>query len=761
MRRTTAAFLGVTSVSAGIIALRRRRPRRLRSRAISSPVTIARDRYGVPVITAASREDALFGLGYVLADDRLFQMDTLRRSALGRLSELAGPVTLDNDRMMRLLGVEQIARRMVEVANPTATAGLVAFAAGVNHRMASGPLPVEFRVLRYRPEPWRPEDSAAIVRLMGWTLSAFHTSDMTAALVRETIGDAWADAIFNGTSPDSPLVVREFAQPLDRRATAAPVGLPLPPGGMSNAWAVSGDRSTTGFPLLANDPHLGYTNPSIWCEATVDAPGLRVSGLTLPGVPGLAFGRTPNFAWGFTAAMIAQTFVYRERLNDNGRQIASADAWVDLETRTERIGVKGQPDEQFVIRITPRGPLVSDLHPGYSKDPISLYWTGSETHPDELDAWMTLNSSTSIDDAILAREAIIAPTLNMAASDGAGGIATISVGRWSDRPQGPGLLDPSEFPPRYIPPAELPVERNPERGWIASANNTIVNETYPYRLHGFYEPDYRIRRITELLESRTKHSVADMRSIQLDQFSLHASELTGHLLELTGDVMPEWARSDLQSWDFQTPLESRATLLFQAFYREWVRCALAHRLPVSVVDRLLAGLDVGNVPMGFCDRLLRGEIADWWKEDERSSVARDAFQRALSWIEACLGPDPATWTWGAVHSVTWSHPFGQINGPHQSFVNVGPFPLGGDRTTVWPTGYDAKNLFSVTAGPSMRLLADLRRPERTWVTNTLGQHGTPLRRHYRDQVQDFIEGRSHPIWGQNATTRVIVEPEHH
>ena len=163
--------------------------------------------------------------------------------------------------------------------------------------------------------------------------------------------------------------------------------------------------------------------------------------------------------------------------------------------------------------------------------------------------------------------------------------------------------------------------------------------------------------------------------------------------------------------------------------------------------------------MGFCDRLLFGEHSGWWADGEREQTVAESFAATIRWITERLGPDYATWTWGAIHTVTWVHPFGQIPGRHQALVNVGPFPLGGDRTTVWPTGYDANQLFQVTAGPSMRLLADLRRPERTWVTNTLGQQGRPFSRHYRDQVSDFLGGRSHPIWGQPVGTRVVIEPE--
>ncbi|HYI15396.1 MAG TPA: penicillin acylase family protein [Thermomicrobiales bacterium] len=726
---------------------------------MSGPVSISRDRYGIPRISAGSREDALFGLGYAVAEDRMFQMDTLRRTAFGRLSELAGPVTLETDRMMRLLDMERIAGEMVACASDSARAGLEAFAAGVNLRLSRRSVPLEFRILRYKPEPWRPEDSAAIVRLMGWSLSAFHTNDLTAALLRDTIGDEWADAIYAGRTAESPLVVQERSRRPGEVASVAPAPIPFPHGGASNAWAISAERSTTGFPLLANDPHLGYTNPSIWCEVSIDAPNLRISGLTLPGVPGIAFGRTPTFAWGFTAAMISQTFLYRERLSDLGGQVADGEELIDLTTRTEQIQVKGAPTETLVIRSTPRGPLISDLQTDSSADPISLYWTGFETHPEELDGWLALSESTSVEDVLRARESIIAPTLNMAAADSSGEIASIGIGRWPDRRPFAGLLDPSEHPPRYIPPSDMPVERNPERGWVASANNPIVGSDYPYALHGYYEPNYRIRRISAMLDSRPKHSVADMRALQLDQLSLHASDVTPFLLELGGDAIPDWARSDLSGWDFLTPPESRPTLLFQVFYRHWVQASLAHRLPDNVVDRLIAGLGVGDTPMGFCDRLLRGEHAGWWLDDARERIVRESFAAALDWIAERLGQDHSPWTWGAVHTVTWSHPFGQIEGRHQAWVNVGPFPLGGDRTTVWPTGYDAHRPFHVTAGPSMRLLADLRRPERTWVTNTLGQQGRPFSRHYRDQVTDFIEGRSHPVWGQTTRTRVVIEPE--
>ena len=273
---------------------------------------------------------------------------------------------------------------------------------------------------------------------------------------------------------------------------------------------------------------------------------------------------------------------------------------------------------------------------------------------------MALGSIGSVDDVQRIREAIIAPTLNMAAADSDGNIATIGIGRWPDRAPVAGLLEPTAHPPSHIPPAAVPVELNPSRGWVASANNRIAGSDYPFSLHGFYEPIYRINRIADALDSRPKHSIADMRALQLDQFSMHASELTAFLLDLGAASIPEWARRELSDWDFNTPPESRATLLFQSFYRHWVMRSLSHRLPEGVVDKLLDGIGIGDVPMGFCDRLLKGDHSEWWLDDGRARTVVVAFDDATNVDYDRLGSDHRSWTWGAVHSVTWAHPFGLI-----------------------------------------------------------------------------------------------------
>jgi penicillin amidase len=757
MRSTHIVAMAAIGAGAAAIAAYRRQRRSTVTDEVTAPVTIDRDAYGVPRITAQSATDAYVGLGFAIAEDRLFQMDLLRRTAYGQLSEVVGSVGLESDRFMRLLGIHRVADSLVEAASAEARIATEAFTTGVNVYMQRRALPVEFRVLRYRPEPWRAADSLALLRLMGWILSAFHRHDLLAERLRTEVGDAWTEAIFAGRVAESPLVVREASRSARPGQTGPIPGVVLPPGGASNAWAVAGERTVSGAPLLANDPHLGYTNPSIWCEASLDAPGLHVTGVTMPGVPGFLIGRTASVAWGVVAAMISQTFLYRERLSQDGRSVAEGETWLPLEERVERIHVKGGVPEQFIVRSTPRGPLLSDLEPHWCEEPFSLHWTGTAVSAD-IDAVLRLNLATSLDDALRTRDVLLTPPVNVIMADVYGEIACASVGAFADRSTPPGLLDPAQHPPRYIPAADLPLERNPARGWVACANNRIVGKDYPYGLHGFYEPQFRIRRISEVLDRRQPYAAADMRALQLDVRTLHAAELTPVLLEQLGGDAPPWAIADLEAWDFEATPGSRATLLFEAFYHQWQRAALGARLSDDMVDLLTSTLTTSDVPMGFCDRLLKGECPAWLDDAERRRIVRESFLAGLRWIVCALGPNHEEWTWGAVHTVTFVHPFGRATGRHQRFVNVGPFPLGGERTTVCPFGVSTREPFAVVGGPSMRLVADLQRPDLTWITNTLGQSGRLLGRSARNQVGDFVAGRMHQAWGQVATRQTTLYP---
>lgn len=751
-RRGVASLAGI-GIASAVVA--RRRSARVRVSGITSEVEISRDRLGIPLIKAETRDDALFGLGYAISSDRLFQMDLVRRTVYGRLSEIAGTATLDSDRLMRLVDAAGAAEAAVTAQSEAGQAALRAFADGVNLRMNRGALPVEFRVMRYRPRPWLPADSMAVVLLLGFALSSFHADDLIAEHLREVAGDAWADAILVGHRPSEPVATREAVVAAISTSTD---GLDRPflrQGGASNAWAVAAWRSATGAPLLANDPHLTYSNPSVWCEAAIEAPGMHVAGVTLPGVPGILIGRTPTFAWGFTAAMVSQSFLYREEVDDAGERVRDGGGWADLSIREETIPVRGAAPERFRVRSTPRGPLITDVERGWIDGAASICWCGGKPAA-TVDALLELNTARTVDDALAIRNKMLAPALMMAAADSAGSIASIPFGMYLRRDRPPGLLDPADYPPKAIPTADLPVERDPSRGWIAHANTRIFAEDA--QLHGFYEPGYRLRRIGDVLDARPMHSVSDMAALQLDQLSLHAADHLPYVLDLAGDTLPAWARLDLERWDFQAGASSRPALLFQAIYRQWVIASLREHLPASTIERIQETLLTASVPMLFCDALLRGEYPRWLPDDRRQMVVREAVATALAWLDEELGPDPSTWAWGRLHTVEFVHPLGQVRGPHGRRVNVGPFPVGGDGMTLWPSMDYGSRPFRIVGGPSMRFVTDLSNPASSRMTNTLGQSGSPLSRHFRDQITDMLAGRLHPIWNQPRRRTTLLTP---
>ncbi|CAN5626105.1 penicillin acylase family protein [soil metagenome] len=758
-RAVKAAVFGGAAVAGLAAGKRARREKRLQQAAgLDAAITINRDRLGIPQIVAASWQDALFGLGFAVAEDRLWQMDISRRAAMGNLSEIIGRDGLENDRMMRLLGMPRIAHQIVAQMSDEERTAAERFAAGVNHYIDGAGLPVEFRALRYRPASWEPADSVAVFRILAWTLSGSLDADLTAERLRDAIGANWTDVIYRGEFEDQEPIVREHARSSDGSPVAAN-RLPIfPQFGASNAWAVDAGHSITGGALLANDPHLELRNPSIWFEARIEAPGFRVAGMTVPGIPAIVIGRTPSIAWGVTAASTPQVFLYRESLQDDARFEEDGE-WQPLRTHDEFIAVKGEPLEVLTICYTPRGPLVSDLLPQPDGRAVSFHWTGmEESH--ELEVLLGVARASSIDEAIPRFRRFATPPLNVIAADSGGDIASVSLGRMAVRSSPPGLLPASDFPPQYVDPDELPLERNPERGWVASANNLLVGDDYPHRIHGNWDPGFRYQRIVEDLESRDRHSPGDFRNLQLDVYSAHAAGIVPTLVNLLEGAVAPWIVDDLRNWDFRMTSESRPALLFEVICREWTRLALRHRLPEDLTDLLFASSGALSVPILFVDRVLRGELPAWMEDDDRARLVVQAAEQAIDWIREQLGPEPGNWSWGELHCLTFKHPLGMVSGPHRQRVNVGSFPVSGSRHTVLPMVWNPGRPFDVFAGPSFRYVTDMKRPELGWISNTLGQSGSPFSRHFRDQVEDYLQGFMHPLWpeGFPPRKRRIIRP---
>src|SRR5581483_8585652 len=511
---------------------------------LSAPVRVTRDGHGIPTIEATTTDDLFFAQGYVTAQDRLFQMDLMRRAAAGEVSEIVGEVALKHDRQQRILGIRAAAEKGVQTATEMDRQQFEAYVRGVNayietHRKH---LPLEFRVLRYKPRPWTLQDSLAIAYQMVQTLSISPKAALAREKILAKVGPELASDLFVNTSwRDHPPTVSTSSPnsaPSDSRPAQAPGAVtmalparellepwlqdflrndPAPLG--SNNWVVSGDHTTTGKPLLSNDMHLGHQMPNLWYEAHLRSGDFDVVGVTLPGYPYVIVGHNRRIAWGCTNVGPTVEDAYVETFNDRG-QYLTPEGWKSSEVRHETIHVKGKPDENLEVQITRHGPIVSQLVPGETRQ-LALRWSLYDgiRNPffriDSAQSWKQFREALSEFDA---------PSQNVVYADVDGNIGYQTTGKVPIRAAGDGSLpvdgsnDAHEWI-GYIPFDKLPSVLNPPSGIIATANGRITPNGYPYSISVEWEAPWRTDRIYSVLGSGRKFSTSDMLALEMDVYS--------------------------------------------------------------------------------------------------------------------------------------------------------------------------------------------------------------------------------------------------
>ncbi|MGH2568272.1 MAG: penicillin acylase family protein, partial [Bacteroidota bacterium] len=469
---------------------------------LASDVRIYRDEYGVPHIMAETEEDAYFAVGFVHAQDRLWQMELIRRVGMGRLSEILGEPALKVDRMFRTIGVWKLAQQLTGQLDDRSRALLESYANGVNAFILSnkGQYPVEFDVLNFRPEPWRVEHSAVVSRLMGWELNHARWVDMLLGELVERFGEEKAAEIFPRWQEDAPPIIpdqlrgRRISQSLQPlldadRTYKLLAGAPGFHGG-SNSWAVSGAKSITGKPLLANDPHLVVTAPARWYELHVVAPGLDAAGASIAGVPFVVIGRNRYIAWGVTNAMADDEDFYVEEVDSlqHPTKYKFNNSWRPIIQDVDTILVKGDPPVLLTVYKTHRGPIVNRFEPGaqFAENLISMRWTGYE-HSNEAKAFYLLNKATNWNDFKDALRHFSLPAQNFVYADVEGNIGYRTGGllplRRSKGPTlpYPGWTDTYDWK-GFVPFERMPELLNPPQGFLATANNKIIADSYPYHI---------------------------------------------------------------------------------------------------------------------------------------------------------------------------------------------------------------------------------------------------------------------------------------
>ena len=698
---------------------------------MTSPVEIVRDRAGVAHVFGSTTRDVYFGLGVAMAEDRLWQMDRLRRRALGRQAEVLGPAYVAADLAHLTVGVDLISAREVALLD-TGTRGIVeAFVAGINRGIEAfgARLPLEFRILDYKPEPFTARDVVAIARGLWWSLNG-RIDRIVAAEAARLLPEPLR-AVYLTPEASENLVLPALMAGTDD-ATG------------SNNWALAGHRTASGLPLLAGDPHQPFWVPSSWYEFALHGPEDDAAGCGHPGVPGLWWGSNGRAAWCLTNNMASTRDLYREEVDaaDAGRY-REAGGWQRFEEREVAIVVRGEAARHVVIRSSVRGPianaLVPPIEPG-GDAPMSLRWVGME-HIDDLRALIGLSRATSWEGFRTVLRDWSVAVFNWIYADGAGHIGYQMAGRIPIRGRvHPGVRDAADPADRWIgtiPFEGLPHRADPPSGALASANQRIVPPNYRYPIYGAYSQGHRGVRLDQAFADRPVFDVAATIALQNDVTNTRAARMVPHILAaLAGSVEPD-ARmlgEMLAGWDFRYTLEAVAPTVFETFMAQWNRHAQAVHLPTHLLD-----LTVQQT--GLATAVLEGAVPGYFAGGSAPEVEAVAV-RSVAALVARLGDYHADWAWGRVHTAHWRHPL-STPGSAAAF-DIGPAPVDGGSHTLRNTGGELPP-HHAASGAEYRIVVDFAAPDSFLAVQNIGNSGVPGSPFYRNQFGPWREGAYHVV----------------
>jgi len=767
---------------------------------LEAPLRIERDAHGIPTIRAANMHDLMFGLGVVHAQDRLWQLETHRRIGAGRLAEAFGAPAIDTDRFLRALGVRRAAAAQWAQTTGEAREALLAYAQGVNavlrHQMKARP--PEMMILGVRPEDWEPVDSLAWAIMMAWDLGANWGTELLRLRLALKLPVERIDQLLPPYPGDKPLPTADYAAlfkslKLDANASTQTAAIDkllqsAPESGIegigSNNWVLAGSHTTTGKPLLANDPHLKLSAPALWYFARLEAPGFKAAGATMPGLPLVVLGQNEHIAWGFTNTGPDVQDLYLERFKPDDPTMVqvSGGGWAKLAVAQETIKVKGGADVKLAVRISRHGPLISDAggfddvtgakgKPAYG---VAMRWTALDADADAVGVGLALNRAKTVQELVAATRGWVAPMQNMVVADREGRIGFVAPGRVPVRkPENDlkGMVPSPGWDARYdwagwVPADETPREFDPPRGWIATANQRIHGPDYRHYITSDWALPYRQQRIEQLLRARRRHSMDDLRAMQADEKSLATERLLPWLAKASSNhALAAAAKQQLQGFDGAMAADRAAPLIFWAWMRHLTKGVLADELG-SVYERSLGGRTFREAMEGVLDR-----NDAWWCDDKTTpavetcaALADAALGSALDELQQRFGDDVAAWRWGGAHQARSEHrPFSRVKALAR-FYELRT-PVGGDTFTInvsrvtFRPDPNTGELYLDEHGPGLRALYDLADPAQSRVMHSSGQSGLPWSNHYRDFVGPWTRVEYVPLWGGEAMETLVLKPQ--
>jgi len=773
---------------------------------LDADVEVVRDANAIPQIYADKPSDLFAAQGYVAAQDRFFEMDFRRHVTSGRLTELFGKGALETDKFIRTMGWRRVAEKELGLLSPSTRQYLDDYARGVNayldQHSGSG-LSLEYAVLslkgtEYHPEPWTAADSLAWLKAMAWDLGGnmadeIDRTKLAATQPARNVNSLYpaypyernepiiarasvdADGKFSTEPVESQanrgMLTKDFLKSLDtvdKVAKGLPQLLGRGDGIGSNSWVVSGEHTTTGKPLLANDPHLGATMPGIWtqvglhCNKFSPQCPFDVSGFSFSGLPGVIIGHNSSISWGFTNLDPDVMDLYLERLDGNNALYNGK--LEPLTTRTETFKVAGGDDEKIIVRESRHGPLISDVGDderetgelsakGKSPVPyaVALRWTAL-TPGRTADAIFALDRAQNWSAFRTAATLFEVPSQNLVYADRDGHIGYQAPGKVPIRKAGTGDWPVPGWDPKYewdgfIPFQAMPTEFDPDDGIIVTANQAVVPKSYKYHLTDDWDYGYRSQQILDRIHAVGKLDVNSMASIQLDTKNLNAKMLVPYLLQISiNDEFDKQGQDILRGWDFTQPADSAPAAYFNIVWRNLLSLTFHDQLPES------AWPDGGSRWFEVVRNLIVQPNSGWWdkqgtpQRETRDDILREALVDARAEITTKMAREPANWQWGRLHKLTLTNQTLGTSAPGlvKKLFNRGPYELGGGSSTVDATGWDASDGYTVTATPSMRMVVDLSDFDKSRWINLTGVSGHAFSSNYTDQTELWVKGETLP-----------------
>ena len=732
---------------------------------MSSAVEAYYDEFGIPHIYADNEPDLFRAFGYIHAKDRLWQMELVRRIAPGRLSEILGEKLLETDRFFRMTGISQYSTESLahfrKSMDSKVRQNTLAYLDGINQYIDQGKAPIEFKILGLEMAPFSPIDVYNVVGYMALSFAVAHETDPLLTYILEKHGSSYLSDLMVHVDSSTTLISsthgNESIKDLSIHVHNLTKLLPLPEFIGSNSWVLSGEKTKSGKVILANDPHIGYSSPSVWYEAYLNAPTFESYGYFLAGFPFPQLMHNEQHAIGLTMMENDDIDFFSYSQNSkNGDQYLYKGEWNNFEKRKETIRIKDKQDYTFTVKSTVHGPIVNDAVNAIQSDtPVSMYWTYTKFPNKGLEASYFLNTSKSMDEARNAASMIHAPGLNIMYGDSNGNVAWWASAKLLQRPDHVNsklILDGSsgvDDPVGFYEIDRNPMAENPDWEYVYSANNQpIVNgyALYP----GYYLPEDRARRIVKLLEDKDDWTVEEVKKMMTDVISENAKEVSN----IIADVLSQSSLSDLENevvlllknWSGSYSLHDKTPLVYNKLVYHINHLAMADELG----DELFEVYNGNHVMKRSIQTLFSSQESPWWddvgtenKIEGRSEVFLKALQTTCSELENQFGIDTQSWEWQKAHTLEHNHVFSAVP-ILKKYFNIGPFPVPGNVETInnFMFEWTSDGTYEVVAGPSTRRIVDFANiSNNSWSILPTGQSGNVMSPHYRDQAEKHAKGK--------------------